>query len=39
MFEWGEYPGAFTAVQVALDQAMREGCPLLYVETDARRCD
>jgi hypothetical protein len=39
MYEWGEYPGAFTAVQAAIDLALQQQVPLLYVEIDARRCD
>lgn len=38
MFEYGEYRGLFTAVQAAIDHAVGQAIPVLYVEIDARRC-
>lgn len=35
---YDEYPLIHEAIAAALDYAMEHGCPLLYVEIDARRC-
>lgn len=36
---YGSYPDQSAALAEALNFAMQQECPLLYVEIDARRCD
>lgn len=35
---YGEYLRTFQVVDAAMDRAMKEGRPLLYIEFDARWC-
>lgn len=39
MSQYGDYVGPGTAIQAAIDFALGQQVPLLYVEIDARRCD